>query len=216
MDSALVTALQQPAPTKCSLFRLDLPGGALCLTDGGFVVFDAGEGEGPEAYVGRDPTYGTVGTWPSIKDGAEAQTTRWEPVILPASDVAAAALGSPTIQGVRVQWWEGAIDRATGLLIGEPELKFDGEFDRARFSVGDSWSLTMECGTQAERQLEPNADWRLNHAFHSLIWPGEKGLIFVDGVTRKKEWRERPENPSVFKRLLKLHKLTSPLANLFD
>lgn len=201
MDSALVTALQAAAPTKCSLVRFDLPGGALCLTDGGFVDFDAGEGEGEETYLGRDPVYGTVGTWPAIKDGSEAQTTRLDFVLLPPSDTAAAALASPSLQGVRVQWWEGAIDRETGLLIGEPELKFDGEFDRARLSVGDSWALTMECGTQAERQLEPNADWRLNHAFHSTIWPGEKGLIFVDGVTKKKEWRERPESQGIFKRL---------------
>lgn len=203
MDSGTQAAFEAPAPTKCSLFRMDLPGGPLLLTDGGFVVFDAGEGEGEETYLGRDPVYGTVGTWPAIKDGAEAQTTRWEPVLLTPSAAATAALASPSLQGVRVQWWEGAIDRATGLLAGEPELKFDGEFDRAGFSVGDTWSLTMECGTQAERQLEPNADWRLNHAFHSLIWAGEKGLIFVDGVTKKKEWRERPENPGVFKRFLR-------------
>ncbi|KQW79710.1 hypothetical protein [Brevundimonas sp. Root1279] len=203
MDAAHVAALQAPAPTKCTLVRFDLPGGALLLTDGGFVEFDAGEGEGPETYVGRDPTYGTLDTVPSIKDGAEAQTTRIDIALLPASDTAVAALASPTLQGVRVQWWEGAIDDATGQLIGEPELKFDGELDRARFSVGERWGLVMECGTQAERQLEPNADWRLNHSFHSLIWPGEKGLIFVDGVTRKKEWRERPENPGVVKRFLR-------------
>lgn len=87
--------------------------------------------------------------------------------------------------------------------IAQPELKFDGEIDKARFRVGDSWLLTLECGTQAERQLEDNADWRLNNAFHQLIWPGELGLSFVDGVTRKKEWRSRPENPGVFKRMLK-------------
>lgn len=203
MDSALATALQGAAPTKATLIRFDLPGGPLCLTDGGFVVFDAGDGEGDEVYLGTDPVYGSLGSVPAIKDGSEAQTTRLDIVILPASDIAAAALAAPTLQGVRVQWWEGAIDRATGLLIGEPELKFDGEFDRARFSVGGSWALTMECGTQAERQLEPNADWRLNHSFHSLVWSGEKGLIFVDGVTKKKVWRERPENPGVFKRFLR-------------
>ena len=204
MDTALVTAFQAPAPTKCSLLRIDLPAGALCLTDGGFVRFDAGEGNGVEIYLGRDPAYGVLGSLPTIKDGAEAQTTRLDIVILPSSDTAAAALASPSIQGSLVQWWEGAINRETGLLIGQPELKFDGEFDRGRLSVGDGWELTLECGTQAERQLEPNADWRLNHSFHSLIWPGELGLVFVDGVTRKKEWRSRPENPGVFKRMLKI------------
>lgn len=204
MDAALVAAFQAPAPTKCTLVRLDLPVTPLCLTDGGFVVFDAGEGEGDEVYLARDPTYGVIDTMPSVQDGAESRTTRLEIGILPPTDTATAALASPSIQGVRVQWWEGVINPATGLLIGEPELKFDGEFDRARLSVGDKWALTMECGTQAERQLEPNADWRLNNAFHQVVWgTGELGMSFVDGVTRKKEWRSRPENPGVFKRILK-------------
>lgn len=203
MDAALVAAFQQPAPIKATLVRFDMPGGAICLTDGGFVIFDANEGEGPETYLGRHPVYGALDSVGSIKDGADAQTTRVDIVILPASDVAAAALGNPSTQGVRVQWWEGVISPDTGTLIGQPELKFDGEIDKPRLQVGDSWSLTLECGTQAERQLEPNADWRLNHAFHSQIWPGELGLVYVDGVTRKNEWRSRPENPGLFKRLFK-------------
>lgn len=203
MDASLVAAYQQPAPIKCTLVRFDMPGGAICLTDGGFAVHDAGEGEGPETYFGRHPVYGVLSSVGSIKDGADAQTTRIDIVILPASDVATAALGNPSTQGVRVQWWEGVIDPATGGLMGQPELKFDGEIDKPRLQVGESWSLTLECGTQAERQLEPNADWRLNNSFHQKIWgTGELGLQFVDGVTRKKEWRSRPENPGVFKRLL--------------
>ena len=203
MDANLIAAYQQPAFVKATLVRFDMAGGAICLTDGGFVIFDAGEGNGPEAYVGHHPVYGSLDTVGSIKDGSEAQTTRIDIALLPASDTAAAALASPTTQGTRIQWWEGAVDPDSGLLIGVPELKFDGEIDKARFQVSDSWSLTLECGTQAERQLEANADWRLNNAFHQLIWPGELGLSYVDGVTRKKEWRSRPENPGVFKRLLK-------------
>lgn len=202
MDAALVAALQAPAPTKCTLVRFDLPGGALCLTDGGFVTFDAGEGEGAEGYVARDLIYGTIDQMPSMQDGADSKSPRLDIVILPPTDTALATLSSLAIQGTRVQWWEGAIDRATGLLIGEPELKFDGEFDRARLSVGDKWALTLECGTQAERQIESNADWRLNNSLHSLIWPGERGMEFVDGVTKKKEWRSRPESPGVFKRIM--------------
>ncbi|WP_313004273.1 hypothetical protein [Brevundimonas sp.] len=204
MDASLVAAFQQPAPIKATLVRLDMAGGAICLTDGGFAQFDAGDGEGPEIYYGRHPVYGALSSVGSIRDGAEAQTTRVPITILPASDVATAALGSPSTQGTRVQWWEGVIDPASGLLIGEPELKFDGEIDKPALKVGDSWDLTLECGTQAERQLEPNKDWRLNDAFHQRVWPGELGLVYVDGVARKNEWRSRPENPGLFKRLLNM------------
>jgi hypothetical protein len=205
MDAALEAAYRDVSPVAASLVRLDLPGGALCLTDGGFVVFDAGEGDGAETYTQRHPVYGTLGDLPSIKDGAEEQTTRVEVEVLPLSDIAVAALASPTLQGVRVQWWEAVVNRSSGALIGQPLLKFDGELDKPRFRVGEGWALTLECGTQAERMLEPNADWRLNHAFHTRIWgPGELGLINVDGVARKVEWRKRPENPGLFKRLLKI------------
>lgn len=212
MDSNHVAALQQPSPIKATLVRIDLPSGPLCLTDGGFAVFDAGEGQGPETYYDLHPTYGVLDSVPSIKDGADAETTRLDIVILPpAGGVGAAALASPSIQGVRVQWWEGAVDWNTGLLIGQPLLKFDGELDRARLTVGETWSLALECGTQAERQLEPNEDWRLNDAFHRLCWPGEMGLANVTNITVKDEWRSRPENPGLFKRLLKAF---VPIANL--
>ncbi len=200
----MTAAFNQPSFIKATLVRFDMPGGAICLTDGGFVPFDAGEGEGVELYIGRHPVYGVLNSVGSIKDGAEATTTRIDISILPASADAAAALAAPTTQGVRVQWWEGVIHPEDGQLVDTPELKFDGEIDKPRFQVSDTWLLTLECGTQAERQLEPNADWRLNDAFHQTIWPGELGLIYVDGVTRKKEWRSRPENPGLFKRLLKV------------
>lgn len=204
MDNALVTAYQQPRPMACILVRIDMPGGPVCLTDGGFTQHDAGEGEGLEIYYGSHSIYGALSSISPIKDGAEAQTTRIDLALLPPSDVAVAALANPSTQGVRVQWWEGVIDRDGGLLIGLPELKFDGEIDKPRFQVGDGWALTLECGTQAERQLEPNADWRLNNAFHRRCWPGEQGLANVDGVNRKTEWRSRPENPGLFKRVLKM------------
>ena len=187
MDAALETEFESAAPVKATLVRFDLPGGAACFTDGGFAVFDAGDGDA--TYYGEHPTYGVLGGVSSVKDGAEAQTTRVDITLLPKDDTAAAVLASPLAQGSRVRWWEGAVDPATGLLVGEPLLKFDGELDKGKFSVGASWALVMECGTQAERQLEPNADWRLNHPFHSLVWPGELGLSHVTNVPRKIYWR---------------------------
>lgn len=196
MDAALVAGLQQPAPTKATLVRIDLASGPVCLTDGGEVAY------GGETYHGRHPVHGVLSSVSSIKDGAEPETTTIDVVILPDDDTSAAELGNPATQGARVQIWEGAIDTATGLLIGEPKLKFDGEIDRPRFSVGESWAMTLECGTQAERQLEDNADWRLNHAFQSKVWPGDNGLVNVTGVLVKTEWRSRPPDPGLFKRLL--------------
>lgn len=192
MDSGLIAALKGRAPVKCTLVRIGLGDGNVCLTDGGFAVFDAGDGD--ETYFGDHPTIGVLSSVGSVSDGAEATTTRVEIVLLPRDDTAAATLGSPLNQGARVQWWEGVIDPATGGLSGAPVSKFEGEIDKPRLSVGASWALTLECGTQAERQLEDNADWRLNHAFHSRVWPGEGGLIHVTNLPQKLYWRQSAPN----------------------
>ena len=188
MDSTLVTALQGPAPTVCWLVEMALPAGTARLTDAGEVVF------GGQVFHGEHPTLGVLGSISGLKDGAANTTTRVDVVVLPRSDQAAADLTDPAAQGTRVRIWFGAVNPATGALSGEPELKFDGELDKAAFAVGALWSITLQCGTQAERQLEPNEDWRLNHPFHSAIWPGETGLINVTNVTKKTYWRA--ESPS--------------------
>ncbi len=183
MDASLVAALQGPAPTVCHLVELVLPSGTVRLTDAGVVAY------GGQTYAGDHPTLGALSSISGLRDGATNTTTRVDLVMLPRSDQAVADLTDPLAQGARVRVWFGAVDPATGAMIGEPELKFDGELDKAGFSVGSSWSITLECGTQAERQLEPNDDWRLNHPFHSSIWPGETGLIYVTDVVKKTYWR---------------------------
>lgn len=183
MDSALRTAYQTTAPIKATMVRVDLSSGAVGFTDGGFVVYDG------LTYYGDHPTYGILSSVSPIADGTEATTTRIELSLLPRDDAAVLALSGYEEQGARVRWWEGVVG-ANGVLVGEPELKFDGEIDKPKFTVGASWGLTLECGTQAERQVEANADWRWNHPFHSLIWPSETGMIYVTKVRRKIYWRK--------------------------
>ena len=195
MDPLLIEALRADGPVLATLIRLDLPGGPAFLTDGGFVDYAGNR------HLGDHPVYGVLSAVSPIRDGAEAQATRVDITILPATDDALAALSAPSTQGSRVQWWEGAIDRVSGQLIGTPLLQFDGELDKARFTVGSDRALVLACGSQSERQLEPNADWRLNDAFHQRVWPGELGLVHVTNVLKKSEWRERPPSPGLFKRV---------------
>ena len=186
MDAALEAELRLN-PTAATLVQIDFPSGSAYWTDGGFVSYDSGAGA--QTFVTVNPTYGTISAIGNVVDGVGGQTTRVPITFQPIDDAAVTALKAPALQGTRVRIWEGAINRATGALIGAPELKFDGEIDRPKVSVGTEWAVTLECGTQAERQLEPNVDWRLNHPFHSLVWPGEVGLSHVTNVLRKIYWR---------------------------
>lgn len=178
MDAALSAAYSQRVWTRALLVRLDLPGGTYCLTDGGFVVYES------QLYLGKEPSLGLFVGLSGLSSGTGSQTTRVDLRIAPKDNSAASILGSPNTQGSRVRVWRGAIDRATGLLIGTPVLRFDGEIDQPRFSVGSDRQLVIACGTQSARQLEENADWRANHSFHTTRWAGETGMVRVAGITK--------------------------------
>lgn len=187
MDPALSAAYAQPSWTRKLLVRLDLPGATYGLTDGGFVVYNG------LTYLGADPSLGLFVGVSGLTSGMGDKTTRVDVRIAPKNNSAAFILGSPSTQGSRVRVWRGAVDRQTGALIGEPVLRFDGEIDQPRFSVGQDRLLNIACGTQSARQLEENADWRANHSFHTTRWPGENGMIRVSGISKITqdlgEWR---------------------------
>lgn len=183
MDPLLEAAQRQAAYVPCILIRMEMKAGLLLLTDGGFVVY-AGE-----LYLGSQTGWGSLDTVGSLTEGGSGTTTRIELTLNAESTGAMQNMADPLNQGGLVQWWEGAIDPATGALIGQPILKFQGQFDFGRFTVDEtSWSVVIECGTEGELQLIPNTDWRANDATHRRIW-GELGHANVSRLTDDDYWR---------------------------
>ena len=194
MDATLLTELEGIAPRIVSLFKLELPGGDVLWCDAGFVVW------GADTYSAEHADYGVISSVSPIRDGADGQATRIELEVLPTTDAGVAGLASALAQGSPLTWWEGAVSPATGLLVGTPALKFLGEYDRPRLSVGQSRGLVLECGTEAERQLEPNEEWRLNDAHQQSVWPGDLGCIHVTDNPQKVWWRANEPRTSSFGR----------------
>lgn len=191
MEAALIAERRKAVSVRAILVRIDHPDGSICWTDGGIAVSDAG-GAGWEAYYGEHPVYGSLSSVTGITNGSGDQTTRPSLGLLPKDDVAAAALGSPLIQGSKVKIWSGAIDRASGLLVSAPKLEFSGRVDQPAISAGKSLTMTMQLITDGSLQKEANADYRQNHAAHTRAWPGENGYANVSSVvnaTRTMEWR---------------------------
>jgi len=190
MEAALIAERRKAVSIRCILVRIAAPGGPICWTDGGIAIYDAGEGW--EIYYGEHPVYGSLSSVTGITNGSGDQTTRPSLGLLPKDDVAAAALGSPLIQGSKVKIWSGAIDRASGLLVSAPKLEFSGQVDQPAISAGKSLTMTMQLITDGSLQKEANADYRQNHAAHTRAWPGENGYANVSAVvnaTRTMEWR---------------------------
>ncbi|WP_292223934.1 hypothetical protein [Brevundimonas sp.] len=190
MEAALIAERRMAVSIRCILVRIAAPTGAICWTDGGIAVYDAGSGLEP--YWGEHPTYGLLSSVSGLSNGIGDQTTRPSLTILPKDPTATAILGSPLIQGSKVQIWSGAINRSTGLLVGAPKLEFVGKVDQPAVSAGTQFSMTMQLITDGALQKEANADYRQNHAAHIRVWPGENGFANVANAvqaTRTMEWR---------------------------
>lgn len=191
MDSLLIAERRKGVSVRCILVRIDAPDGAICWTDGGIVPFDAGEGS--EWYWGEHPELGALSSISGLRNGVGDQTTRPSLGANPLDDVAAALLGSPLIQGSEATIWTGAIDRATGLLIGAPKLEFTGQVDQPSVSAGSSLTMSIELITDGALQKEANADYRQNNAAHVRTWgSGELGyanVTLAPQATRTMEWR---------------------------
>lgn len=182
MDTALLAGLTATSPLVVILTEVRLPDQTVYWTDGGFVVW------GGQTYTARHDVYGVVDSIEEIEDGSDNEATRCAITILPPDGTGMVQLANPTTQGSFVSVHLGAVDRETGLLIGEPDLLFQGELDFGRLGVGSNWSLVLECGTEEARCLEPNADQRLSDPYHKAIWPGERGFEHVTDTKRKIHW----------------------------
>ena len=188
MDADLIEALEGIAPTEVLLVTIVLPDDTIRWTDGGFVVWDS------NTYQDEDATWGALSAVEEIEDGVTGSAT-----------VCALSINAPPdsladwtavdVQGSVVTVHLGAVDRATGLLIGEPELLIRCELDQPRLGVGGSVSLIYDCITEEARMLEPNEEQRQTDSFHQTVWPGEKHYEFVTDVRRKIYWRaDNPNN----------------------
>lgn len=193
LDSSLDTALQGAAPLVCLLLKIELPGGDIRIIDGaGEVVFNA------ETYTGEDATYGVLDSIETMSEqvGTEAPLVRL--TFLPASVNALAALTTPANQGAAVHIWFGAIDPATGLLIGEPELLFYGELDTADVDVSENKTvISFNVASAWERLFDVNEGHRLNNAFIQSVYPGALGASFVIAIQRDLPWGYDAPRPAV-------------------
>lgn len=182
MDADLILALEGASPTPILLVTVTLSGATVRWTDGGFAVWDG------QTYDSEDVTYGVLGAVGEIEDGADGQASVCDLTIL--CDATAMALWiDPAEQGALVTVHLGALDRASGLLEGAPELLFRGELDQPRIGIGPSQSLIYDCITEEARMLEANEEQRLTDSFHQSVWTGELGYDKVTELEQTVFWR---------------------------
>lgn len=191
MDAAAIAGRSGKARWLVQILRWTTADFTLRLTTGGFLVWNG------ELFTQRDRTYGSISDLPTFDDGVDGQNTRADIGFYPADHAALAAMADRKHQGARLEIYDCALDPDTGLLWGEPDLLFDGRADFARYIIGDSEELILECGTEEALLNEPHEERRLSDPFHRSVWPGELGLSHVTGVARKIYWRANEPGGSI-------------------
>ena len=188
MDPLLFNALRDGAPIT-HLVTAELPGYTIrWLLGGGFVPW-AGQ-----IYQARDAAYGVLNSISEIADGVGDDSSPVQLEIRPPDLASLAALAAADAQGGKVQIHLGAVDRETGLLIGDPYRLHVGFLDRPEYSVGTR-TLIYDILTAEALALEPNEEQRQSDAFHQDIWPGERGYEYQTDGPKKVFWREDdPDN----------------------
>ena len=185
LSGALETALDGLAPRVFVAVKITLPDATVIrLLDGaGMVVIDGA------TYVGRDETYGVLGTIEGVTDGLGDELPALGITLLPPTNVATAAIAAPTVQGSEVIAMFGAVNPATGASIGTPYVFFAGVIDQAVLAVGkNTRSLQIECVSALEVFFEDDEGVRLTDSFHQSVWSGELGFGLITEMNEPVPW----------------------------
>ncbi|WP_433935118.1 hypothetical protein [Brevundimonas diminuta] len=189
MDPLLFEALKADAKIV-HLVTVDLPGHVIRWSDGGFVRWDG------ETYRARDERYGVLESIGEITDGVGDDASPVEIGVIPPTLASLEDLIAVDAQGGVVSIHLGAVDEATGLLIGAPYRLHRGRLDRPIVGIG-AMTLTYEVLTAEALGLEANEDQRLSDAFHQSVWPGERGYEHQTSGTKKVWWRDDDPNNAI-------------------
>lgn len=168
--------------TIVGLLRLDLPGGAARLCDGGFCDFDG------ERYTGDHPMLGTIAGLDPVEDGGGDLAPGGSITFLPPDGVTVAALFAALPQNTRLRGWLGEIG-GDGKTVTNAKPLFDGLVDVPEPKIGaQTLRLDVSFIARAEKLFLQNRGNTLSPRFHKSIWPGELGFDNANGADVAVAW----------------------------
>jgi hypothetical protein len=168
------------------LVEMALPTRTVRLCDGGFVKWGAND------FRSSDPEFGTLESLEAIAEGLGDDAPGARMTLLPTSTADAAALFQSNAQGCPIKFWLAEVDRATGLLVGTPELLFWGMIDSMSLRLGQNHrAVEVEFVAAAERLFLVREGNVLSSRFHQAAWPGELGFDHCTGNGIQVPWGVR-------------------------
>ena len=165
------------------LLRLDLPSGAVFLSDGGVTSW------GGNSYVAAHPVLGSFSQIGEMTEGFGPELPEQEIVFAPPSNAALGLLQTGSFRRSPVRLWLAEFNPATGAVVGTPDLRFAGRMDRVRQQFGlRQLSIVLSCVPEFEVLLFSDDGNGLSASFHKQVFPGETGHDQATGLVRAVTW----------------------------
>ena len=185
LSLSMLAALLPPNVRIFGACQIDFPDYSLKLIDGP-TAFPAAPWN---AFVARDPIYGTLTAIEAISDGTGDSAPEVTLTLSPASDAAATQLAAASMQGSRTRFWLGVQDRVTGAVVPDPYLLADYRVDVPTLKWGQqARSVEYTLVDVFDRLFDLEEGIRLSDAWHQGIYAGELGLEYVTGIDQAVYW----------------------------
>lgn len=166
------------------LVEIVLPTHTIRLCDGGFLNWPA-----KGMFTAQDAIFGAIESVEAINEALGDIAPSGRLVLLPPDISNAAALFLSNAQGSPIRFWFAEADRSTGLMVGTPELQFDGMLDQIKLKLARGRrQVDIEFISSAERMFLIREGHALTTRFHQVAWPGEKGFEHCTGSGIQVAW----------------------------
>lgn len=165
------------------LLRLDLPSGAVFLSDGGVTVWDG------NTYAASHPVLGGFSQISELTEGFGPELPEQEIIFVPPSNAALGPLQTGAFRRSPLRLWLAEYNPATGAVVGTPELRFAGRMDRVRQEFGlQKLSIIVSAVPELEVLLFSDEGNGLSAEFHKAVYPGETGHDQATGLVTTVSW----------------------------
>ena len=188
-------ALDDTVLLLAGLIEIELPDRTVRLCDGGFVDWPA-----RGMFTSQDEFLGTIESVEAVSEAISDEAPGGRLTLLPVSTAEAADLFQSEAQGSPIRFWLVEVNRATGAIVGTPEMLFDGMIDFMTLRIGKgARAVEVEFISAAERLFMVKEGNVLSSRFHQMAYPLEKGFDFCTGTQIPVPWGVAdPGNPGGF------------------
>lgn len=166
------------------LIEIELPSRTVRLCDGGFLNWPA-----RGMFTSQDVDFGTIESVDAIHESISDMAPSGSITLLPSDLAEASTLFLTNAQGSPIRFWFAEANRSTGLIVGTPELQFDGLVDQIRLRLSRQGRfVVIEFMSAAERLFMVREGNVLSPRFHQTAWPGEQGFDHATGAGTLVPW----------------------------